>query len=829
MAGGPEVGQETGPELVENEKPTLPEAVMAHLEESTITTQTANLAQIKALPEELRQAHNSQGYIIPYFDLRGRKTKHYRLRLLQQQPQTGKAKYLQPKNSQPHVYLGPPEHQGNLGDTNTPLIFVEGEKKALALQQLATQEDLPIAVVGLGGVDAWRSRTYKVNKETVTLNGQSEATIKLPSGHAPNIEEQVAEELAELADLGLLTDRQCLLLFDYDPSPVTQQHVQRAAFEFALWLFDHDADPKQVTAPQSTTDPKTKLGIDDYLAKLPVADRAEVFMQLISGDSSQPNFFPVPANLGTWVTQQLAKRKMEPKKVARAILAGLDRHGHRYYNPEANEFYYLTDPNRTSSQLLVAPLSKRGSEDRRMTEFGRLLIKEYRLPTAQGDVYSALADQYSTVEPVEARTVRNLSWATGDALYFQLGNAEVAKVTAKRISIQPNGKEVLFRSGLVEPLAALDLKPYLGRDPSLWLQTLTTLRIEPLGNLSHNETLQVLAALFHLSPLLRRWRGLMLPIEQCIAEPGSGKTFLYNLRRGVLTGRPSLDHLSSDPRSWIGSITHAPGIWVGDNLNEIPRQMRSEMEVELARLVTEPNPTISQRIMFSDNRIANYVVDCVFAVTAIGTPFHKPDVTQRSLTFRLGAIPAGRRDGRWYQRRLENRVEWVAEHLTAVQRFFQIAELMWDPEYESEHRLNGFEQAMSLMLLATNQHTGMTAQDAHRLATSLCGATAEDIVEADPVVAALKDFGEWWWTANGRKPAKAQDIVDWAQNDLNGRYSGLYYFKNSILLGRYMKQFKQVIETSANLKQKVRHNQNWVLANAIGRGDNKEDDEEESS
>src|SRR3954468_21409108 len=67
--------------------------------------------------------HSTQGYAIPYFDLRGAPAKFYRVRAFDFVP-----KYKQPKDSSNYVYFPPGFYEAAQGSDY--ILIVEGEKKA---------------------------------------------------------------------------------------------------------------------------------------------------------------------------------------------------------------------------------------------------------------------------------------------------------------------------------------------------------------------------------------------------------------------------------------------------------------------------------------------------------------------------------------------------------------------------------------------------------------------------------------------------------------------------------------------------------------------------
>jgi hypothetical protein len=855
----------------------LNKAIDADLKKSGITHDIAVAVGIRPSTME-----NVVGYEIPYYDTKGKKNGFYRVKVLNTQS-ADLPKYLQRQNSGTHAYLAPATIVAPTvwQDTSQPLIIAEGEKKALAVNALRIRDArrngqqnpaeatlrsererdpglfgsaIP-AALALGGVNNWKQRTYRFSKNLIKATSNSEVVVKFKGEDSePKVDEQIADELLHIEWYG----RKVYLVFDQDPKAETRQNVQASAFELALWLDERGAEVVQVLLPEDAN--QNKAGLDDWLVTQ--RDPGTALQELLDSDGWT---FPVIPHIGPWVVRQLQSRKRNDKAIARAIIAGLDAKGQRFIDTSAQEIYYL-DRSNGHTQLHSMNLGDRHSTSR-MTGLGRLLIGEYKLPTIEKDVFEHFADIYTT-RGARDTTARAVTWCSedGSAMYYHLDRDQVAKVTAEDIVLQPNGKEILFR-GQVDDLDIKTLTTALGAGfKGRWVSALSTLNLSPLTGMAIEDTRLILSALFHLSPWLRRWRGLMLPIELCVGEPGSGKSFLYNLRRAILTGNPSLDRLGFDVRDWTASVVNAPGLWVGDNMNEIPRAMRQEVESELARLITDPHPAIAQRILFTNTQQAVFHIDCVFATTAISLPFHKPDVIQRCLTFHLNAIPKGQLDGMWYQRQIQNggRERWVAEHLLAVHQFLKFVKADWSDTYASTHRLAHFEQSMALMLRvvgdtvvgpkraselvktvgaeqtaqeepqaetktkATKKQAEVVKAKAAELVKALSSVAREDIVEADAAIEGLKEFGLYWWETKGRAVARVQDVVDWVHNDINARYMGQYHFKNVFVLGRYLKQFTQVIEDSANLRLTRRHNQTCILANASGRGHRDDDDDNDN-
>jgi hypothetical protein len=98
-------------------------------------------------------ASTIEGYVIPYYDMRGKALPFYRVKLLDHH-----VKYLQPKGSANHVYFPPTFADAFAKYKYKVLVLTEGEKKAA----LACKLGIPCA--GFGGVDSWNNRSIQIPK-----------------------------------------------------------------------------------------------------------------------------------------------------------------------------------------------------------------------------------------------------------------------------------------------------------------------------------------------------------------------------------------------------------------------------------------------------------------------------------------------------------------------------------------------------------------------------------------------------------------------------------------------------------------------------------------
>src|SRR5262249_50621694 len=144
----------------------------------------------------------------------------------------------------PHAYI-PPASRAHLNDGAREVVFVEGVKKALAVEQLGH------AVIGLGGVDLWK------HKDT--------------------------DLLPELAAIDW-TGRTVFICFDYDPKPTTRRNVAGAARRLARTLQERGADCRTTNLPAGPDGGKN--GVDDWLVPFPPEGRAGAMRKLL--DEARP-------------------------------------------------------------------------------------------------------------------------------------------------------------------------------------------------------------------------------------------------------------------------------------------------------------------------------------------------------------------------------------------------------------------------------------------------------------------------------------------------------------------------------------------------------------
>lgn len=754
--------------------PNLSESTLESLYASGLTDETIALSRISdatsnpLIQELLSKYRAADGYHIPYPELDGSfgDKAPYRLRIL---APVDMPKYLQPAKSGNHIYIPPfGLAKGWQDDIALPLFITEGEKKALAGMQAG------IPTLAVGGVYSWRSQTFKLPRADVQMTDTGESRmVSVNASHAKLMTERVAPELLEIS----WQDRTVYLVFDSDASQKVQ--VQQACVDLALWLNERGANVLQVNLPDD--EDGGKMGMDDFLVRY-TAESSFLNEEWLRTNSSEPLPLDVKKYLadmlnGNRVTRQLSE------KVARIALNALNAWGERYTDGAGGYFYFDGGTSQLHEFRMDLPRLRESS-------FGQLVRTEFGLATNDASVLSRLADDF--VVGATTVTPRRVVGTSGDAVYFQLSDSRVARVTADGVDLVDNGTDdMLFLSGEVEQVDEARLAKAIkrGREKPRWLTAIESVNLEPLSPLNLKQTRELLTTLFYLSPWLFRWRGTMLPLEVCVAEPNSGKTFLYNLRRGILTGRPGLNGLPDDFKGWASAVGSTGGIWVCDNLGSIRSDYWHRFADEIARLTTEPDPSIDLRQLYTTSTVHSIPVQCSFAITTIKNPFTQPDILQRSLVYNLRAIPVDARDSGWYTRALGEREEWLADHLTALSEFFKLVGTKWNDRYLSGFRLVNFEQALLLM----GRVLGFNMQS---VIAELPAVVAGAVAEFDPVVEALVAFVEAWPKAT----ARLRDVVNWVENDEDRRFVNIKTMDNLVVLGRYVRAHAYDIEQATGCK-----------------------------
>lgn len=725
----------------------------------------------------------ASGYVIPYYNVKGERLPFYRIKMFDTD-----VKYKQPANSPTHIYF--PRNFLKALHGKDYIIVTEGEKKAVK----ACKDGFP--TVALGGVDNWRNRTLVVPGDSV-VNQQGKGgpyVIKLPSKTPVGEDSTLAQGMRELTDLITVRKLHVYITFDSDKGGVRTE-VQRAAAVFALQLVSMDIPTvavRQIILPSSGKD---KVGLDDFL----IDAGAKSFQNLIDEVKKPASRFPIHPNLREFLNNKLEHKmgRTDAKQAALAIIADLDRRGNRMRSENDDAPYYFDNE---THKLMTARFSSSTGEPFYESAFGGFLYRQYGIGEADSKVMDWLSTLYTGEDPVSMVSPQRVIAQVKDGVALQLGDSHFVVVTSDErqpLKFCLNGTEgILFEQGHVVDTAAEEIVKAFNelkvKKIEPWWQTVFTTSVGLAGS---EHTSDLAALLYYISPWLLRWNGTQLPIELIIGEPGSGKSSLFEMRLGILTGQPKLRNIPQDMRDWFASVSQTGGLHVIDNVHFVDKIMRQRMSDEICRIITEPNPHIEMRQLYTTSKSVELPVNTVFAMTAIQQPFMNSDVIQRAVVLNMQAVKAGH-DARWVDHQIDKfggRTMWIAHQLLVLHKFFVAAKKEWNTNYKSAHRLANYEQALTLMAKVVGiDHSWIVPYLQERLQTTM--------TEADWTLEGIKEYVR---ENHSKAPNKSlifssAHIADWAQ--LTDDYKDNPIITNSRSLGRYLINHKTNLERIAGIK-----------------------------
>jgi len=762
--------------------------------------------------------NNTKGYVIPYFDIAGRLTQFYRVKVLGDP----KIKYLQIKGAPNHVYFPKNWNQSFNAVDRKFCILTEGEKKAA----LACKMGFP--AVAFGGVDSWRNKTLLLPKGTEQSTGPNNALrVKLPSAEFDNLEEGVlALGLQELIDYGLRSNTTWLIIYDSDSSQGTIPQVQRAAarlgFELRFKGFSV-GQIRQMIIPSEFAGDDGRASLEDVLLS---EDGHKVFRKLMEENFKQRTAFPVHPNVREHIAKQLQKPKLDRKSamnISMALLTDLDIKGTRMYSPDDLQMYYFSQ---TTHHLMKVDINKQNLASVHETEFGQLLYRNYSISTtADSRLMQWFGAQFSGEDPVEFVTPFRIVGKPKpheDIVRLQINNGSYIKISADGYKVMPNGSEgTLFESQNIQiqgidgtKLTAEIQKRHgevreTGIPKCWWLEVMNEVRLKHPGKQA-----ELMALLFYMSPFLMRWRGTQLPAEIVVGEAGSGKSTLCEIRLNILCGDPKLRNTPKDQKDWYASLANCGGITVFDNMHMTDKSLRQSMSDELCRLITELDPRISMRKYYTEADERSIRINSVFGFTAIQMPFTNPDLLQRAIVLELqkqddlGQIKEGGGfgttfDSGWKDRilnRYGGRTAWLAHHCFVLHQFFKAVKQQWKNDYQAKHRLVNLEQGLMIM-------AKVFGMDPSWIPSYLAQTTDTQISSNDWTMEGLSEFAammrqktaardtEYKYNPKVRPPEPlyftSQKIADWAAS--HEEHEKNYTISNTRSLGRYMQANKYMI------------------------------------
>lgn len=779
----------------EDEAEELPISMEADLLKSGLVPKDMFCRELTA-PERAatRTPHSVKGYVIPYYDIRSRAVAHYRVKLFQDNP-----KYKQPKDSGNHVYFPPTWNKVAYQSDKPYIILTEGEKKAA----LACKLGYPCCA--LGGVDSWRNYTYTLPADTVELDGDiAKITLDRPTMVQEGFWTKFATGLDDLINMLRETKKQLIIIYDTDDIGKTSVSVQQAAASLAFELRYNGVDFRNIRQLILPNPHKiNKMGLDDLLT---LGKGQEILDFWIKKNLEKRTTFPRHPQIREHIAKRLQMPKLarkEYQQISLSVISELDASGIRMQSKNDKQPYYF---DYKDHQLMPADVSADATE---MSAgiFGQFMYRKFGLGAPDNKINEWISTQFTGEEPLEdvdpfrviARTEPD-----SDTLVYQLSDGQFAVVSGDGpeqsdkkevpgLQIFDNGeKGILFEAGQVQPLdtqTIVDTYAQFHKDygdrcvPFWWGDVLSEVRLR-----DKNKLRIVAALLFYISPWLYRWRGTQLPMEMILGEAGSGKSTLYELRLGILTGDPKLRNAPSDLKDWSATLRHSGGLHVTDNFGAMDRSLKARLSDEICRLVTEPNPSIESRLLYTNADVYTIPVRSVFGLTAITQPFTNQDILQRSIIIGLDKMQGA--EGEWIRydsfwrahqlKRFGGREGWISHHLYVIHRFFELIPKEWKHNYSAIHRLINFEQALITM-------AKVFGIDGSWIPEYLSGASARVVVESDY---AFQGLITWANMVRGFENQKNREklwvmrqISEWAE--VSEEFKDNEMLTNTRKLGRY--------------------------------------------
>jgi hypothetical protein len=771
----------------------LPEFVLKDLSQSGLRASDIN-ARVLDSPERAATLtpYSVQGYVLPYFNMQGRPIPFYRVRLFDSDP-----KYRQPKDSQNHVYF-PKLLTGTL-EGKDYIIVTEGEKKAACLVNAG------FPAVAFGGVDSWRNRTILIDADAQLAQHKKQLAVKLPSGSqaVEDYTAPLAVGMIDLMDLLKVRELNVIICFDSDQEKGVPAEVQRAAATLGYELRSRGIpfrNIRQLILPKVRSFDFTgdKVGADDFI----IAKGKDAFAELVQACLAQRSAFPRHPNVFEYIGKRLQKSTLSRKEiqaVSLAILSDLDSRGLRLRDISNTTYFF----DHKSKKLMAATWASYGDPNYD-SPFTQFMYQEYGIAGADNRLMQWLGIQFSAEQPIEqvtpwrvfARPDPDDVKADQDCIYYQVSDSQYVKLGAEGLSLHANGENnILFESEQVDPLDVdklfAEYRQQSQKPVSFWWsQTLAQVRLR-----DKDKQRVIAGLLYYMSPWLFRWRGMQLPIELIVGESGSGKSTLCELRLDILTGRPFLRNSPHDLKDWHASISNAGGLHVTDNVQLVDKALRNRLSDEICRIVTEPEPYIEQRKLYTNAELIRIPVRVCFALTAIQQPFQNSDLIQRAFILELDKSVAEseegtiRYDSKWKSNQLTTRggrEGWIAHHLVVLNLFFQLVKQRWDNDYQAKQRLINFEQAMTIL-------ADVFGIPRNWVPDYLVQVTDTAIKEADWILEGIYSFAVQHYydpTLKNRR-FRVNTISTWCENQ--AEYKGNEMLTSPRKLGRYLQARKSAI------------------------------------
>lgn len=754
------------------------------------------------------------GYVIPYYSMFGKILPFYRCKLFDYE-----LKYKQVKNTINHLYFAPSfgrllYDKVHSKDADKTLIFVEGEKKAAALVKHG------YLAVGLSGVDSWRNRILVLpgNTEFIKAGGaQDQLHAKVAAEDAPKLKtSSFAEGLEPILNYVLKHKFKIMIIYDTDGPSGVKFEVQRAAASFAYMLRGRGFSMpsiKQMILPDMGEE---KMGVDDFLEHEDggILEFEALFKRTLEARKS----FPKHPNIRQYISRKLGSPKIkreDMQQLGMAVVAELDCRGRRMESKDEGQLYYFDE---TGKKLMRVNLNTERFASMQNEQFGQLMYNDYGLsPSADSRLMSWLGTIYSAEQPLEEVNPHRILARPGryeDAARFQISDGQYVEVTAKGITIHDNGaKGFLFESGRVNaldvPLFVEEIRKQRNEPLKMhWYDVMNETRMRDKGR--HTE---LIALLYYCAPWLYRWRGTQLPIEINVGEPGSGKSTIQEMRLMIQVGNAKLRNSPDDIRGWWSALANSGGLHVTDNIGLANRELRTKLSDEICRLVTEPQPHIETRKLYTTMDQTSIKVDNVFVFTAVAQPFLASDVLQRSIVvnYDKGDDVRLSYDANWKDRKLDalgGREGWLAHQCIVLQRFFAAIDEHWDEHYRAKYRLINVEQILRILYRRVFE-----MGDDTWIPQKLADGVSTHIAATDLALQGLVAFARRTLKSAAAPEFSTKEVTDWAQQ--HDDYSDCPLLINTRKLGIYLSSNRHMVSQMAGIiEMGKKNNKQYFTINA---------------
>jgi hypothetical protein len=700
------------------------------------------------------------GYRIPYYDIGGTPLKHFRIRQLpfpgipgdtgafiRAQKDITKIYFpmgfheLEPKKVRIHAT----ESVNGEQQIHTPIIIVEDERAAMHV--LKSYGLYSAAIQGPAG---WKH------------------SLDLADGFTELCEKIIDEGLTIVLWIGDAQDRNI------------QKEVANLAMEFKF----HGVPFKNIR--QYTYDKLLDHNLKEVLKPL-----------------SQ---FPRHPNIRAYIQEKIGDTgakltRKDNSEVALAMLADMEARGTRIRSTTTNDFYYF---DKGTKELVKASLAVSGKELMENSDFMAGIYTRYGVSPNDQSILRWFSTQFMAEEPIYRTTSYKVMMCDPrytNTFALQITPSEFIHFGhGKRAEIRENGDfGILFERSQGKSVDVDILKDELAKQreeavlPMWWLDVVKEVRLN-----KDEQFRTLLSLLYYISPWLKGWREMQLPIEVVTGEAGTGKSSLFALRLNILTGDPELQGLPDSVRGWHTAVVNTSGICVFDNVHLANKVHRQSLSDEMCRLVTEPKPTIAMRQLYKTADMMKMPVHCTFALTSIENVFTNIDFIQRSIIIHLDRAYGGDGEdvlfGGWVEDKLKSRggrEAWLAHHIVALERFFALVPKHWNDNYKSKTRLINFEQSLVIM----GKVFGLNVEKwLPELIRENSRTTAIDI---DWVLEGLSRFAEDLKNKEDNPNFTAADVVEWAmcQDDFDGNVT----LTNPRRLGRYISNHKTIVKQTTGI------------------------------